>query len=85
MEALSNDHWSKPAISRPSARRDWVTSTNRLDPDIFAAARKALDDGPGVPQIVRVAVVEYRRGRPARSSADDGSAGGALHQGAATS
>jgi osmotically-inducible protein OsmY len=28
----------------------------RLDPDIFAAARKALDDNPGVPQDVRVHV-----------------------------
>ena len=28
----------------------------RLDPDIFAAARKALDDDPRVPQDVRVHV-----------------------------
>ena len=32
-----------------------MTSTHRrLDPDIFAAARKALDDEPRVPQDVRV-------------------------------
>ena len=29
---------------------------HRLDPDIFAAARKALDDDPRVPQDVRVHV-----------------------------
>jgi osmotically-inducible protein OsmY len=29
---------------------------DRLDPDIFAAARKALDDNPGIPQDVRVHV-----------------------------
>lgn len=34
-----------------------MTSTHRrLDPDIFAAARKALDDDPRVPQDVRVHV-----------------------------
>ncbi len=34
-----------------------MTSTQRrLDPEIFAAARKALDDHPGVPQDVRVHV-----------------------------
>jgi osmotically-inducible protein OsmY len=34
-----------------------MTSTpRRLDPDIFAAARKALDDDPRVPQDVRVHV-----------------------------
>ena len=29
---------------------------DRLDPDIFAAARKALDDDPRIPQDVRVHV-----------------------------
>jgi osmotically-inducible protein OsmY len=33
-----------------------MTSTHRLDPDIFAAARKALDDAPRVPQDVHVHV-----------------------------
>lgn len=34
-----------------------MTSTrHRLDPDIFVAARKALDDNPKVPQDVRVHV-----------------------------
>jgi osmotically-inducible protein OsmY len=34
-----------------------MTSTHhRLDPDIFVAARKALDDDPRVPQDVRVHV-----------------------------
>jgi osmotically-inducible protein OsmY len=33
-----------------------MTATHRLDPDIFAAARKALDDDPRVPQDVRVHV-----------------------------
>jgi osmotically-inducible protein OsmY len=33
-----------------------MTSTHRLDSDIFAAARKALDDDPRVPQDVRVHV-----------------------------
>ena len=34
-----------------------MTSTSRrLDPDIFAATRKALDDDPRVPQDVRVHV-----------------------------
>lgn len=34
-----------------------MTSTHkRLDPEIFAAARKALDDDPRVPQDVRVHV-----------------------------
>jgi osmotically-inducible protein OsmY len=31
-----------------------MTATHRLDPDIFVAARKALDDDPGIPQDVRV-------------------------------
>ena len=36
-----------------------MTGTNApLDPDIFAAARKALDDDPAVPQDVRVHVDE---------------------------
>ena len=36
-----------------------MTGTNdALDPDIFAASRKALDDDPGVPQDVRVHVDE---------------------------
>ena len=34
-----------------------MTSTeHRLDPDVFAAARKALDDDPRIPQDVRVHV-----------------------------
>jgi osmotically-inducible protein OsmY len=33
-----------------------MTATHRLDPDIFAAARKALDDDPKIPQDVRVHV-----------------------------
>ncbi len=33
-----------------------MASTHRLDPDIFVAARKALDDDPRVPQDVRVHV-----------------------------
>jgi osmotically-inducible protein OsmY len=33
-----------------------MTTTHRLDPDIFAAARKALDDDPRIPQDVRVHV-----------------------------
>ena len=33
-----------------------MVATDRLDPDIFAAARKALDDDPRVPQDVRVHV-----------------------------
>jgi osmotically-inducible protein OsmY len=33
-----------------------MTATHRLDPDIFAAARKALDDDPRIPQDVRVHV-----------------------------
>jgi osmotically-inducible protein OsmY len=33
-----------------------MTATHRQDPDIFAAARKALDDDPRVPQDVRVHV-----------------------------
>jgi osmotically-inducible protein OsmY len=32
------------------------STLRHLDPDIFAAARKALDDDPGVPQDVRVHV-----------------------------
>jgi osmotically-inducible protein OsmY len=33
-----------------------ASTHRRLDPDIFAAARKALDDDPRVPQEVRVHV-----------------------------
>jgi osmotically-inducible protein OsmY len=33
-----------------------MTATHRLDSDIFAAARKALDDDPRIPQDVRVHV-----------------------------
>jgi osmotically-inducible protein OsmY len=33
-----------------------MTATSRLDSDIFAAARKALDDDPRIPQDVRVHV-----------------------------
>ena len=33
-----------------------MTATHRLDSDIFAAARKALDDDPRIPQAVRVHV-----------------------------
>jgi osmotically-inducible protein OsmY len=33
-----------------------MTATHRQDPDIFAAARKALDDDPRIPQDVRIHV-----------------------------
>ena len=33
-----------------------MTTTHRLDADIFAAARKALDDEPKIPQNVRIHV-----------------------------
>lgn len=33
-----------------------MTTTQPLDPDLFAAARKALDDDPRIPQDVRVHV-----------------------------
>ena len=33
-----------------------MTTTHRLDSDVFAAARKALDDDPRMPQDVRVHV-----------------------------
>ena len=33
-----------------------MTHTHRSDPDIFAAARKALDEDPRVPQDVRIHV-----------------------------
>lgn len=33
-----------------------ASTHRRLDPDIFAAARKALDDDPRIPQDVRVHV-----------------------------
>jgi osmotically-inducible protein OsmY len=33
-----------------------MTSAHRFDADIFAAARKALDDDPSIPQDVRVHV-----------------------------
>ncbi len=33
-----------------------MTTTSRLDPDIFVAARKALDDDPRIAQDVRVHV-----------------------------
>jgi osmotically-inducible protein OsmY len=33
-----------------------MTATHRSDPDIFAAARKALDEDPRLPQGVRVHV-----------------------------
>ena len=33
-----------------------TVTRHHLDPDVFAAARKALDDSPGVPQGVRVHV-----------------------------
>ena len=33
-----------------------MTTTPRLDSDVFAAARKALDDDPRIPQDVRVHV-----------------------------
>jgi osmotically-inducible protein OsmY len=42
--------------STQHAGENAMTTLHRLDPDIFAAARKALDDDPRMPQDVRVHV-----------------------------